>query len=100
MERLYLVSIFWESHEDENGEDATVHVEDSVVVYITRPDGLEVRLLVTELEQVHRWEEDDAGEALESGRMEGCESTNHIDCYGELWQCGKCGKTVCCAEGS
>jgi hypothetical protein len=40
------------------------------------------------------------GEVLESGRMDGCQSTNHLNCYGELWQCGKCGKTVCCAEGT
>jgi len=108
MEMLYLVSVFWERHEQEHGEDATVHVEDGVVVYFTCVDGLEVRLLITELEhvyhfaleQMHRWEKDDAGEVLESGRMEGCESINHINCYGELWQCGKCGKTVCCAEGS
>jgi hypothetical protein len=108
MEKLLLVSVFWESREEEDGEDAIVHIEDGVVVYITRPDGLEVRLLITELEhvyyfaleQVHRWEEDDAGEVLESGRMEGCESTNHMDCYGDLWQCGKCGKTVCSNEGT
>lgn len=68
MERLLLVSVFWESHEKEAGEDAIVHIEDGVVVYITRPDGLEVRLLITELEQVyhfaleqiHRREEEDA----------------------------------------
>lgn len=66
MERLLLVSVFWESREDKDGEDATVHVEDGIVVYITRPDGLEVRLLITELEavyhfaleQVHRREEE------------------------------------------
>jgi hypothetical protein len=33
-------------------------------------------------------------------RMVGCESTNHPFCYGELWQCAACGKTVCCNEGS
>jgi hypothetical protein len=37
---------------------------------------------------------------LASGRMAGCQSTNHTECYGELWQCLKCGKTVCYAEGS
>ena len=108
MEMLYLVSVFWESHEQARGKDATVHVEDGVVVYITRSGGLEVRLLITELEHVYhfaleqmrRGEQDDAGVVLEPGRMEGCESTNHRDCYGELWQCGTCGKTVCCAEGS
>lgn len=35
-----------------------------------------------------------------SGRIPGCESTNHDRCYGELWQCSECGKTVCGAEGS
>jgi hypothetical protein len=39
-------------------------------------------------------------EVLEYGRMEGCQSTNHTDCYGEMWQCATCGKTVCCAEGT
>ena len=34
------------------------------------------------------------------GRLPGCESTNHDLCYGELWQCSQCGKTVCAAEGS
>jgi hypothetical protein len=34
------------------------------------------------------------------GRLPGCESTNHTQCYGELWQCSACGKTVCYAEGS
>lgn len=31
-----------------------------------------------------------------------CQSTNHPkrDCYGELWRCEKCKRTVCCAEGS
>ncbi len=35
-----------------------------------------------------------------SGRMAGCQSTNHTHCYGELWQCAACGKTVCYAEGT
>lgn len=35
-----------------------------------------------------------------SKRMAGCESTNHTECYGELWQCAACGKTVCYAEGT
>ena len=33
-------------------------------------------------------------------RIPGCESTNHDQCYGELWQCSACGKTVCSAEGT
>jgi hypothetical protein len=55
MEGLLLVSVFWESHEAETGEDAIVHVEDGVVVYFTRSDGLAVRLLITELEQVYHF---------------------------------------------
>lgn len=35
-----------------------------------------------------------------SKRMAGCQSTNHTYCYGELWQCAACGKTVCYAEGT
>ena len=33
-------------------------------------------------------------------RFAECESTNHGRCYGDLWQCIQCGKTVCSAEGS
>lgn len=33
-------------------------------------------------------------------RMAGCQSTNHDQCYGELWQCSACKKTVCYAEGT
>jgi hypothetical protein len=33
-------------------------------------------------------------------RIRGCQSTNHTLCYGELWQCSVCGKTVCYAEGT
>jgi len=32
-----------------------------------------------------------------------CQSTNHKvpdDCYGTLWTCAECNKTVCCNEGS
>lgn len=39
-------------------------------------------------------------EPEEDGRIVGCQSTNHTVCYGELWQCTVCGKTVCCNEGS
>ena len=35
-----------------------------------------------------------------SRRIVGCQSTNHTECYGILWQCTNCGKRVCCAEGS
>jgi hypothetical protein len=34
------------------------------------------------------------------GRMAGCQSDNHKKCYGELWQCAACNKTVCYAEGT
>jgi hypothetical protein len=40
------------------------------------------------------------GTASGRGRMAGCQSTNHDQCYGELWQCAACGKTVCYAEGT
>jgi hypothetical protein len=33
-------------------------------------------------------------------RFAGCQSTHAGPCYGELWQCATCGKTVCYAEGS
>lgn len=33
-------------------------------------------------------------------RIAGCQSANHTECYGELWQCASCGKTVCYAEGT
>lgn len=29
-----------------------------------------------------------------------CESTNHDHCWGIVWQCAECGKSVCCEEGS
>lgn len=32
-------------------------------------------------------------------RLEGCQSTNHEVCYGELWECSNCHKIVCYAEG-
>lgn len=28
-----------------------------------------------------------------------CESTNHTECYGTLWECERCGRTMCCNEG-
>jgi hypothetical protein len=34
------------------------------------------------------------------GRMVGCQSTHVGACYGVLWQCAVCQKTVCCAEGT
>lgn len=44
------------------------------------------------------------GQPLDEGescrRLVGCQSTNHTVCYGELWQCAICQKTVCCNEGS
>ena len=35
-----------------------------------------------------------------SDRIPGCQSLNHTKCYGELWQCENCGKTICWAEGT
>lgn len=32
--------------------------------------------------------------------IRGCQSLNHSECYGELWQCARCAKTVCYAEGT
>lgn len=37
---------------------------------------------------------------MPSARMRGCQSTNHDQCYGALWQCSACGKLVCYAEGT
>jgi hypothetical protein len=53
MEKLFLISVFWENRDEEDGEDAIVHLEDGVVIHITRSDGLDVRLLITELEAVY-----------------------------------------------
>lgn len=41
-------------------------------------------------------------EYVEEGRLQGCESTNHSadSCYGDLWECASCSKTVCWAEGT
>ena len=33
-------------------------------------------------------------------RLSGCQSTNHIQCYGELWWCAACHRTFCWAEGT
>lgn len=55
MEKLLLVSVFWANQDADEGEDATVCVEDGVVVYITRSDGFEVRLLITELELIYQF---------------------------------------------
>jgi hypothetical protein len=33
-------------------------------------------------------------------RLAGCQSSHRGHCYGELWQCAACSKTVCWAEGS
>ena len=41
-----------------------------------------------------------AGETLTHGRLAGCQSTNHTTCYGDLWQCARCAKIVCYAEGT
>src|SRR5215210_1602003 len=101
---LSFTAVFWDSPDAHDGVDALAHVEDASVLYLTRPDGLQVRLLVHELDllysfvmgEVFRQEE----QILGSGRIVGCESTNHTECYGQLWHCASCGKTVCYAEGS
>lgn len=33
-------------------------------------------------------------------RIFGCQSTNHSVCKGELWECERCHKTICWAEGN
>jgi hypothetical protein len=38
--------------------------------------------------------------AAHPARMAGCQSAHPDPCYGELWQCSACKKTVCCAEGT
>jgi hypothetical protein len=40
-----------------------------------------------------------AGNDLQ-GRFPDCQSTHTGPCYGEVWQCSTCGKTVCYAEGT
>jgi hypothetical protein len=35
-----------------------------------------------------------------SHRIVECESTNHLVCKGEIWECERCGKKVCWEEGS
>jgi len=39
-------------------------------------------------------------EGQASVRISGCQSTNHTQCYGDLWQCSGCKKWVCYAEGT
>jgi hypothetical protein len=39
-------------------------------------------------------------EETKEGRFAGCQSIHPGPCYGELWQCATCDKTVCFAEGS
>ena len=41
-----------------------------------------------------------AGAGEDSLRIPGCESTNHTECYGVLWQCANCSKSICWAEGT
>lgn len=35
-----------------------------------------------------------------STRIPGCQSTNHTECWGELWTCAACQKVTCYQEGS
>lgn len=97
-------AVFWGGADAEDGVDAVAHVEDGLILYLTRPDGLQVRLTVDELTLLYHFVIAETIRQREtvptSHRMEGCQSTNHSDCYGELWQCASCGKTVCYAEGS
>lgn len=34
-----------------------------------------------------------------TARNPGCQSTNHSQCFGELWECEECGKISCEEEG-
>lgn len=36
----------------------------------------------------------------EQTRIPGCQSTNHTECWGELWTCAACQKVICYQEGS
>jgi hypothetical protein len=97
-------AVFWDGAHAQDGVDAVAHVEDGLIVYLTRPDGLQVRLTIDELTLLYHFAISEAFRQDEElpvfGRMEGCQSTNHTECYGELWQCANCGKIVCYAEGS
>jgi hypothetical protein len=109
---LLLEAVFWEGSHDQTGADARVHVEDAAIVCITRADGLQVRLTVYELKLVNNFVHSEVfrqvaakimalpESELRVRRIAGCESTNHSVCYGELWQCASCGKTVCANEGT
>jgi hypothetical protein len=109
---LPLVAVFWEGPDAKDGVDAVAHVEDALILYLSRPDGLQVRLTVYELDLLHNFvigevfRQEEAKMATDlangdpAGRMAGCQSTNHTECYGELWECASCGKIVCCNEGS
>jgi len=35
----------------------------------------------------------------EGDRIVGCQSTNHSECKGELWECERCHKIICSEEG-
>ncbi|GAB4419607.1 MAG: hypothetical protein Kow002_07380 [Anaerolineales bacterium] len=35
-----------------------------------------------------------------TGRIFGCQSNNHTQCYGALWTCARCGKRICWEEGT
>jgi hypothetical protein len=101
---LPFTAVFWQGPDAEDGVNAVVHVEDALVLYLTRPDGLQVRLTVNELDLLYSFVMGEVFRQEERipvyGRMEGCESSNHTECYGQLWHCVACGKTVCYAEGS
>ena len=101
---LPFTAVFWNSADDNDGVDAVAHVEDGLILYLIRPDGLQVRLTINELDLLYSFVMGEVFRQEEQipvhGRLEGCQSTNHTECYGELWQCAVCAKTVCYAEGS
>jgi len=52
------------------------------------------------LTQAYQVAAETAFECEPAGRLLGCQSTHAGPCYGVLWQCAACEKTVCCAEGT
>jgi hypothetical protein len=60
MGQLHLPAVFWPGHSDESAP-ATCYVEDALVIYIQRADGLQVRLLFHELEALYDFAVDEIG---------------------------------------
>ncbi len=69
-------------------------------ISIIMPDWLQEAILTTNEVQVVFHDESDDEHPQPSKRIPGCQSLNHEECYGELWQCAVCGKRVCYAEGT